>query len=289
MSYAETLNDQIITMAHSFIATLPSLVLGLAVLVITWIASRVASGIASRIADRSSLRIDLKNLLKTVIRLGVWIIGILIAGSVVIPGMTPASLFAGLGFGAVAIGFAFQDIFENFLAGVMIMLRDKMEIGDIVESNGILGTVEKITLRETYIRQFSGELTMLPNSMIFKNPVKVITDAPVRRNEVVVGVSYDTDLPLAEATIRKAVEAVESVKQDKGVDIYAQEFNSSSIDFLVRFWIDTSSQDYLGTKQDVMFAIKKALDDTGIEIPFPYITHTFKEAVPLEQPANEAA
>ena len=85
-------------------------------------------------------------------------------------------MIAGLGIGALAIGFAFQDIFENFLAGVLIMLREKMRIGDMIEVEGMLGKVEKITLRETYIRQLSNELTIMPNSMLFKNAVKILTD-----------------------------------------------------------------------------------------------------------------
>ncbi len=190
--------------------------------------------------DRTSLREDLKQLFATLLRVGIWIVGIMVAAAIVMPGLTPASLVAGLGIGALAIGFAFQDIFENFLAGVLIMLRDKMQIGDVIEAEGILGKVEKITLRETHIRQFSNELTILPNSTIFKNPVKILTDTPMRRNEIVIGVSYDTDLVRAEQAIRKAVETLPSTAEDRDVDVYAQEFNSSSIDFLVRWWTDTA-------------------------------------------------
>ncbi len=276
-------------MAHGAVAIIPNLVIALIIVILTWIAVRIAVRIVGKLTERTKLRQDLRNLIQTLTRIATWIVGLMIAATVVIPGLSPGGLFAGLGIGAVAIGFAFQDIFENFLAGVLIMLRDKMEIGDVVESEGILGTVEKITLRETHIRQFSGELIMMPNSMMFKNPVKVITDVPVRRNDIVIGVSYDTDLSTAEAAIRKAVEALESVDTDKGVDVYAQEFNSSSVDFLVRFWTDTGGNDYLGVKSEVVFAIKQALDEADIEIPFPYITHTFKEDVPIAGSAKDAA
>ena len=173
-------------------------------------------------------------------------------------------MIAGLGIGALAIGFAFQGIFENFLAGMLI------------------------TLRETDIRQFSGELTILPNSMIFKNPVKIFTDLPERRYQIMAGVSYDSDLEESEAAIRKAVESVETIARDRGVDVYAREFGASSIDFLVRWWVNTNEQSMFVVQQEVVFAVKKALDAAGIEIPFPYVTHTFKEAVPLEQAGNES-
>ena len=289
MNYVDTLNDQLEAMATGLVATLPKLAVALIVILLTWAVARLAVHSVSKLTERTSLRTDLRQLVATLVRIGAWLVGLTIAAAIVIPGLTPASLVAGLGIGAVAIGFAFQDIFENFLAGVLIMLREKMQLGDLIEAEGILGKVEKITLRETHIRQFSGELTILPNSMIFKNPVKIITDAPLRRNEVVIGVSYDTDLHRAEAAIRKAMEAVPSVDQEKGIDIYAQEFNSSSVDFLVRWWTDTVANDYLGVKSEAVFAIKQALDDAEIEIPFPYVTHTFKEQVPVISPEREAA
>ena len=212
----------------------------------------------------------------------------MIAAIVVMPGLTPASLFAGLGIGAVAIGFAFQDIFENFMAGVLIMLREKMRIGDIIECEGIIGKVEHITLRETHVRKLSGEVTLVPNSMLFKNPVEILTDEVKRRHEVVVGVSYDTNLDHAADVIRRAVEGVEEVDSEKTLDIFAQEFNSSSVDFLVRWWSGSTPRSGWESKDKVVRAIKAGLDDAGIEIPFPYVTHTFKEKVPLGKEPGEA-
>ncbi|WP_338014747.1 mechanosensitive ion channel [Altericroceibacterium spongiae] len=289
VNYIETLEAQLEGMARSFIAALPSIAIAIIVLVVTWVVARIAVSMISRMVGRARVREDLKQLVQTLVKLGVWLTGLMIAATIILPGMTAGGLIAGLGVGAVAIGFAFQDIFENFLAGVLIMLREKMQIGDMVEANGILGKVEKITLRETHIRHYSGELTILPNSMVFKNAVKIYTDATQRRNDIVVGVSYDTDLEKAEKVIRQAVERIDKLAPGKGVDVYAQEFNSSSVDFLVRWWIDITQQDFLGVKSEVVFAIKQALDDADIEIPFPYVTHTFKEAIPLAQPRNDAA
>lgn len=286
MDHFDTLQEQVNAIIRSLVATLPNIAIAIGVVILTWIVAGVAMRTAKRLTQRAGLREDLQQLIDTLVKVGVWIAGLLVAAAVVIPGLTPAGLIAGLGIGAVAIGFAFQDIFENFLAGVLIMLRDKMQIGDLIEAEGILGKVEKITLRETHIRQLSGELTILPNSMIFKNPVKILTDAPLRRNEIIVGVSYDTDLVHAKSTIRKALEALPSIAGERSIDLYAAEFNSSSVDFVVRWWTDTAANDYLDVKSEVVFAIKQALDDAGIEIPFPYVTHTFKEQVPLAATAN---
>lgn len=284
-----TLQDQLVGMGEGFVRALPGLAIALVVLLVTWIVARFAARIADLLIGKTDVRPSLKNLIDTIVRLVIWIVGIMIAAIVVMPGLTPASLFAGLGIGAVAIGFAFQDIFENFMAGVLIMLREKMRIGDIIECEGIIGKVEHITLRETHVRKLSGEVTLVPNSMLFKNPVEILTDEVKRRHEVVVGVSYDTNLDHAADVIRRAVEGIEEVDSEKTLDIFAQEFNASSVDFLVRWWAGSTPRSGWESKDKVVRAIKAALDDAGIEIPFPYVTHTFKERIPLGNDVGEAA
>ena len=282
MNYVETLRTQILLMVDGAVSLLPNIVLALLVIGMTWVFSKFAIKIAARLVGKTHIRQDLKALIETLVRVFIWILGLLIAAAVAIPGFTPAGMIAGLGVGALAIGFAFQDIFENFLAGVLIMLRDKMNIGDWIDADGASGTVEKITLRETHIRQFSGELMILPNSLIFKNAVKIHTDQPLRRYDIMVGVSYDTDLEQAEAAIRRAVGSVKTVDESKSVDAFAREFGSSSIDFLVRWWVNTAETSPFEVQRDVVYAIKRELDAEGIEIPFPYVTHTFKEAMPVK-------
>ena len=283
MNYIDTLREQLNNMAEGFIESLPSLAIALFIILVTWIVARFAVRISDMIVGRTDIRTSLKNLVDTIVRLAIWVVGLFIAAVVVMPDLTPASLLAGLGIGAVAIGFAFQDIFENFFAGILIMLREKMQIGDIIECEGISGKVEHITLRETHVRKLSGELTVVPNSILFKNPVEILTDVEQRRHEVVVGVSYDTNLDHAATVIQRAVESVGDVLASKGIDIFAQEFNSSSVDFLVRWWAGASPRAGWESKDKVVRAIKAGLDEAGIEIPFPYVTHTFKETVPVSR------
>ncbi len=283
MNYIDTLRGQLQDMGEGLIESLPSMAIALFIILLTWIVARFAVRISDMLVGRTEIRSSLKNLVDTVVRLSIWVLGLFIAAVVIMPDLTPASLLAGLGIGAVAIGFAFQDIFENFFAGILIMLREKMQIGDVIECEGITGKVEHITLRETHVRKLSGELTVVPNSILFKNPVEILTDVEQRRHEVVVGVSYDTNLDHAATVIHRAVESVGEVLASKGIDIFAQEFNSSSVDFLVRWWAGATPRDGWESKDKVVRAIKAALDEAGIEIPFPYITHTFKETVPVSQ------
>ena len=283
----QTLTDQLNSMAETTVEMVPAFVIGIILLMITWLLAKSASRIAKKLIGSTELRPSLQALLETLVRLGIWTVGLMVIALVIFPNFNPASLIAGLGVGAVAIGLAFQDFFENFLAGVMIMLREKMQIGDVIESDGILGTVEHISLRESHIRAFSGELHVVPNSQLFKNPVEIWTDAPFRRFEVVIGVAYDTDLDDASAVLEKAVKSCDLVNKDKPIQILADNFNSSSVDFIVRWWAASSGSGAVDNRDQVVRAIKRGLDNAKIEIPFPYITHTFKEQVPIGDHVGE--
>lgn len=281
VNYIDVLRAQLQGMITGLVALLPSMAIALVVLAITWVIARFAVTIADRLTARTTLRASLKQLVETLVRLAIWVAGLMIAATILMPGLTPSNLVAGLGIGAVAIGFAFQDIFENFLAGVLIMVREKMHIDDIIEAEGFMGRVERITLRETHIRQLSGELAIVPNSTLFKNPVKILTDEPIRRDELMVGVAYDTDLDQAITAIRGAFEGLGHVVQDKPIGIYAREFGASSIDFLVQWWTDSRPRNMRETRTEVVLAIKKSLDAACIEIPFPQVTNSFAGPVPL--------
>jgi len=283
----ETLIDQIKSMADGFVAAIPALVIAIIVILITAIIAKFATNISGRIISKADLRPSLSNLFDTLVRLGVWLTGLMIAGIVVFPSFSPSSLIAGLGIGAVAIGFAFQDFFENFISGVMIMLRDKMQIGDVIKTGGIHGTIEFISLRESHIRAFSGELHILPNSQLFKDPVEIVTDQKQRRFEVVIGVAYDTDLDRASEVIRTALEGCDLINKDKEIYVLADAFSSSSVDFVVRWWAASSGAESALNRDQAVRAIKSGLDQAGIEIPFPYVTHTFKENVPVEPVASD--
>lgn len=273
------LAKQVESMAVGFIAQLPQLLIGVIVILLTWAVARGGVAIAKRVMANTDLRPSLRQLILTLVSIILWIIGIMIALTVIIPGLSPAGIFAGLGIGTVAIGFAFQDIFENFLAGILIMLRKTMKIGDLIECESIIGRVEHISLRETHVRKPSGELTVVPNSMLFKNPVEIFTEKPLRRHELVVGVGYDEDANEAQKVIYDAVRGIPELEQEKPVEVYALAFGASSIDYTVRWWAGSQPVDLHKSRDLVVLAIKRALDDAGIEIPYPYVTNTFKGAV----------
>ncbi|EAQ98820.1 mechanosensitive ion channel family protein [Congregibacter litoralis] len=280
MKFLTPLFDQLQTMWVSLVKALPLLSLAALLLLVTWIILRVVRRVLRSTLGKSSMRPSLANLLQTVVHTALWTLSILTALTIVFPSLTPAKLLATIGLGSVAVGFAFRDVFENFLAGALIMLRKPMRIGDFIDCGDVSGKIEQITIRDTYVRTTDGVLILVPNSYIFKNPVYVETDQSLRRYETVCGVAYGEDADNARAVILDAVESLSDIDQSKGVEIYASEFNSSSVDFTIRWWATSTPPGLHSSRDSVIRAVKRALDDRGIEIPFPYRTLTFAE--PLE-------
>ena len=273
--------ERLRAIADGFVVLLPQMAVALIVTLITWALAKVLSFVYRRAMARSSLRRSLVDVLQRLISISIWLTGLLVAATIMLPGLTPSELIAGLGIGSLAIGLAFKDIFENFLAGILILLREPMRLGDFVEVEGVDGHVVRITIRDTYIRRTDGQLVLVPNAMLFKNPVYVLTDQTLRRATVICGIAYGEDVDAARGVIEDAVKSVDSVDRSKPVQIFAQAFGESSIDFEVTWWTGSKPVEIRRSRDQVVAAVKRALDEAGIEIPFPYRTLTFKEALPI--------
>lgn len=273
----EVILDRLNSLWVGTLEQLPNFALALAVLLITWIVAVVVGRVVMNVLEKSKLRRSLAVFFRKVSTAAVWIVGIVAAAVIVFPSVTPAKMLSVLGLGSVAIGFAFKDVFENFIAGMLILLREPFELGDFIECEDAEGFVEEITIRDTRLRQSDGQNIVLPNAMLFKNPVTVRTSGDLRRVEIDCGVGYDEDVDEARAVIQKAVESVESVDDKKPVQVFAKAFGASSIDFQVAWWTASDPLSVRRSRDKVVESIKSALDDAGIEIPFPYRTLTFKE------------
>ena len=151
---------QVTEIARSTVALLPQLAVAIVVVLVTWGFKRLVQAILGKALSRTKLRQSLKDLFSLLIGIAVWVFGIMVAAVIVFPGLTPASILAGLGIGSVAIGFAFKDVFENFLAGIIILFRREMRIGDHIECNGIEGHVDHIAIRESHILRTDGQLVI---------------------------------------------------------------------------------------------------------------------------------
>ncbi len=278
-----TLSDYV----TKFVEAAPRLAVALALLLMTWAVVSMLKLVIRRLGARFRLRSNLINVLAMMAGVGLWLIGSLIALTVVFPSITPGKALTTLGLGSVAIGFAFKDTFENFLAGILILLREPFRINDYIECEDIEGQVEDITIRDTHIRQTDGQLVVVPNHMLFQNAVVVRTDRDLRRTTIICGVAYGEDVDVARGVIQDAVTAVDTVRDDiKDVQVFAQAFGASSIDFEVTWWTGSRPIDIRTSRDQVVAAVKSALDDAGIEIPFPYRTLTFKEPLKMQTIAN---
>lgn len=270
-------------MWNDFLARLPLFIVAFTVLVLTWFAAGLGKRLANRILRNVHLRGSLKDLIKQMVYIGLWLSGLMVAAVVIFPGMTPAKVLTVLGLSSIAVGFAFKDIVENFFAGILILWGFPFENGDFIECAGMKGKVEETTIRMTTIRQVDGQLIIVPNAQLFKNAVYVITSQRYRRTTIIAGVAYDEDVDQCREIITKAVEGCETVATEKPIQIFAQEFGASSINFEVTWWTGSTPVAERKSRDEVVAAVKRALDDAGVEIPFPYRTLTFKEPLPIQK------
>ncbi|WP_233520494.1 mechanosensitive ion channel family protein [Flocculibacter collagenilyticus] len=285
-SATETLEQTVIGILHDFISHIPYIIAGLVVLMFTALFSFLIGKFVHKMAGRSDMRNSLRELLQRLTRITVWGFGFLLTAMVIFPGLTPAKALGGLGLASVAIGFAFKEIFENFFAGILLLWKYPFEKGDFIECEGIMGKVEDISVRMSQVRKTDGQLVVMPNSFLFKNPVYVLTNKTIRRITIMTGVAYDEDANAAIPVIEKAVKSCETVKTDQPVEVFLHAFGASSIDIEVAWWATPTPLGYRKSKSEVVGAIKAALDEAGIEIPFPYRTLTFKEPLPIQQQNN---
>ncbi|TWT63440.1 mechanosensitive ion channel family protein [Rubinisphaera italica] len=280
--------ESVLKIWDDFLVHLPLLVVGFVVLLLTWLIANIVGRIVRWSMSKSNLRSGLKSLFGQLIQIVIWVVGLMIVAIIIFPGMTPSKAITVLGLGSVAIGFAFKDIFENFFAGIFILWKFPFDPGDYIACGDNEGEVQDIDIRMTTIRQVDGQLITLPNAQLFKEPVRVMTHEKHRRMSVVCGVSYDTPLDKAIDVLQKAVDGCKLIDQSRGTEVFAQQFGSSSIDFLIRWWANPRPVDEVKTRSEVIFAIKSALDAAEIEIPFPYRTMTFKEPLSIQRTAEDA-
>ncbi|MEO1690389.1 MAG: mechanosensitive ion channel family protein, partial [Cyanobacteria bacterium J06631_6] len=242
------------------------------VLFLTRYAVKVILKIADETGKRTIKSTSLQLLLMKICRIGVWTVGILIACVLAFPGFELGDIIATLGVGSVAVGFAFQDIFKNFLAGIILLVEEPFRIGDEVEIGDYQGKVENISIRTTKILTYKGERVLLPNSTVFTDAVKVNTAYSHRRTDLGVGVDYNTPLPQAKELLLDTIKSVDGVMKQPSPEIDLVNFGDSSIDFVVRYWSNSRQKQLRHVQTKAVIAIKKALDGADISIPYPIRT-----------------
>lgn len=281
VSVQETLVQTFSRLIEASIAHSPFIVAGIVVLVITALLAPFSDYLVHKMMSQSRRRESFVDLIALLSRIAIWVIGITVASMLVFPGLTPTKALGGLGIASVAIGLAFRDIFENFFAGILLLWKFPFEKGDWIECGDISGRVEDITVRMTALRTVRDELIVVPNSVLYKNSVNILTMNSLRRMEIMAGIAYDENVEEAVPVIEQAVRSCPSVSDDKPVQIFPNAFGASSIDIEVAWWTGSTPLERRRSRGEVVTAIKAALDQAGIEIPYPYRTLVFKDNSPL--------
>ncbi|MBD2454355.1 mechanosensitive ion channel family protein [Nostoc sp. FACHB-87] len=257
-------------MINGFIVLLPNLVLALIVFTIFFFVARAIKRLVKRLTrDRHQAR-NLGLVLGRLAQGTTLLLGLFIALSIVIPTFRAGDLVQLLGISGVAIGFAFRDILQNFLAGILILLTEPFRIDDQIVFKDFEGTVENIETRATTLKTYDGRRIVIPNSELFTNSVTVNTAFESRRLQYDVGIGYGDDIDQAKELMLQALHSVAEVLQDPAPDVLVMELAESTVNIRVRWWVKPPRRaDDLASRDKVLSAIKKTLVANGIDLPFP--------------------
>ena len=240
-----------------------------AIFVVAIIVSRIGKKFVERVLKR---RLDpaLATLIARLVGYLIIIVGFVYSLDTL--GVAIVPILGALGIAGIALAFAFQDILENFVAGVLLQLQRPFTYGDQVLINDHEGTVDSIDSRIVTIITPAGETIKIPASTVIKSDINNYTQQGQRRTSLPVGVAYGSDLVEARRVLQNAVESSDGVAPTPKPEVYLTGFGDSSIDFDVRFWHEPSIATFWRTRHEVAENVERALADAEITIPFPQRT-----------------
>lgn len=262
----EEITETATGIADAVVEALPRIGVAIVVFAIGYLIAR-----ATRAITRISLARTKSPSFSTVISKMIgWIIetlAMMLAITVVFPSVRPVDVLASLGFVSIAVGFAFQDILENLLAGLLLLFREPFRSGDQIEVVGHSGTVQRITIRETEIRTFGGRKVLIPNADVYKNALVIQTAYDAIRSDFTVGIAYESDLDRARRVIAEALAGVEGVRPEPAPEAVLVRLGASTVDLEVHLWTSPQQHDVIAVTNRAIAAVKVALDDAGVEMP----------------------
>jgi small-conductance mechanosensitive channel len=251
-------------------AHLPYLILGFVVFVFFLVAARLAKSILNTAGRRTRLDRTLADLLGRLVSAFTIILGLFVAAVIIFPTFNPGDLIAGLGITSVAIGFAFKDVLQNFFAGILILWRRPFIVGDEIKFQSYEGTVEEITTRSTRVKTYDGERAVLPNGDVYTSAILVRTAYQSRRIRLTVGIGYQDSIERARSVITRVLQKTEGVLDEPAPSVFVGELAPSSVNLNAFFWTNSRQASLLRVSDSAMTRIKSALDEAGIDIPYPH-------------------
>lgn len=254
---------------EAFIVNVPNIILAIVVYFISYYLSRKLSQFIKKLIKNKIKQESIRNLIGNFVSIFIIAIGLFLALTVLNLDKALTSILAGAGVAGLAIGLALQGTIANTFSGIFLAVKDILNVGDFVETNGYKGTVENINLRYLTIKEADNNLVIIPNSLVVDKPFKNFGLTSKIRVTLKCGVSYDSDLKkvknIAVKTIDKAFP-----QEDKEIEFHFLEFGDSSINFQLRFWVDArQKKTAIEAKSDAIILLKEAFEASDIDIPYP--------------------
>lgn len=266
----DVVRTQLADLWTGFLVSLPIILIGLIVFVMAVILAIAAARGVRRGVDRAGVDHAVGSLVYRVLRVVLLSIAVLFALSVMgVAVGNVITVFAVLGF---AVGLAIQGILENFVAGIILLIRRPFRTGDQIITGDFEGTVEDIDFRVTKMIAYDGTLSLVPNADVYNNPLTNLTTRGKRRTTLSVGVDYRDDHDQARAVIASALAQVEGVLADPECEVLLTELGDSSVNFEMRYWTNPDIRSVRHTQDKVLAAAKSAIEGAGMSIPWPIRT-----------------
>src|SRR5690554_3512579 len=266
--YYDLVINKVTHWTEDLVVMLPNFVLAIIVMILFVFLGKLSKSIISKVLFKTLNNRSFSSLISRIIYLIVLTIGAFAALSFMYLDKTVTSLLAGAGILGLALGFAFQDIATNFIAGFFMAAKRPFKIGQVIHCEGHSGIIKHIGIRTTEIASFQGQEIIIPNKLLFQNPLINDSENVYKRIDLEVGVSYGEDL--------ERVKDITNIQKDKEISLFYKEFGGSSINFTIMIWVEFISQlEFLNSQSEAIIAIKKAYDSEDIMIPFPIRTLDF--------------
>ena len=251
-----------------------NIVSAVVIIIIGFVVARLISNALNRVMQARKIDATVADFLSALVRYG--IIAFTLIAALGRIGVQTASVIAVLGAAGLAVGLALQGSLSNLAAGVLLVTFRPFRSGEYVDLGGAAGTVLNVQIFSTTLRSVDGKIIVVPNGKIISGDIINYSREPMRRNEFIIGVSYDADIDLVKQLITDILMADDRVIKDKGITVRLNALGDSSLNFVVRAW--SNSADLFEVYWDTLEKIKKALDANGIGIPYPQMdVHMIRE------------
>ena len=249
-----------------------NIVAALAIIIVGLIIARMISNAVNRLMISRKIDATVADFLSALVRYG--IIAFTLIAALGRVGVQTASVIAVLGAAGLAVGLALQGSLSNLAAGVLLVMFRPFRAGEYVDLGGVAGTVLSVQIFSTTMRTADGKIIVIPNGKIIAGNIINFSREPVRRNEFIIGVAYDSDIDQVKQILTNIIQSEDRILKDREMTVRLNELGASSINFVVRVW--SNSGDLQNVYWDVLERIKREFDAAGISFPYPQMDVNFK-------------